>query len=88
MNRRHFDLALSDKCLLVGSALLLGLIGLGLALSRDAEDTEQHTRLSTPLAPTGAAAADTRPIHQAQQASSSSLAPDRGAQSPQSSWVF
>jgi hypothetical protein len=35
MSRRHFDLALSDMCLLVGSAFVLALIGL--VLSREAE---------------------------------------------------
>jgi hypothetical protein len=37
MSRRHFDLTLSDKYLLVGSAFLLALIGL--VLSREAEVT-------------------------------------------------
>lgn len=81
MSRRQFDLALSDKCLLVGSAFLLALIGM--MLSRDAEVTAPRAGLTAPALPTGAA-----PVRRVQQIGSESLAPVWNAPPRQSGWVF
>jgi len=86
MNRRHFDLALSDKCLLVGSAFLLALIGL--ALSRDAEVTAPRAVLTAPALPAGAASGGVTGVRRVQQISRDSRAPVWNAPPRQSSWVF
>lgn len=53
MSRRHFNLAPSDLYLLLGSALLLALIGL--MLSRDAEVAAPRTAMTAPALPVGSA---------------------------------
>lgn len=86
MSRRHFDLALSDKYLLVGSAFLLALIGL--ALSRDAEVTAPRAVLTAPALPAGAALGGVTTVRRLQQISNDSLAPDWNAPARQSGWLF
>lgn len=87
MNRRHFDLAFSDKCLLVGSAFLLALIGL--ALSREAEVTAPRAALMVPALPPGATPDGVTTVQRLQQQiSSDSLAPAWNASPRQSGWVF
>ena len=81
MSQRHFDLALSDKCLLVGSAFLLALIGL--VLSRDGEVTAPRAVLTAPALPTDAA-----PVRRVQQISSDSLAPVWSDPARHAGWVF
>jgi len=73
MSRRHFDLALSDKYLLVGSAFLLALIGL--VLSREAEVTAPRAVLMAPALPAGAASGGVTAVRRVQQISSDSRAP-------------
>lgn len=84
MSRRYFDLVLTDKGLLAGSALLLLLIGV--ALSRDAEQARATAR------PAAAAVSSTR-LHAPrplalQRVSRANLAPAWNAPPRQSSWVF
>jgi hypothetical protein len=86
MSRRHFDLALSDKYLLVGSALLLALIGL--VLSRDTEMVAPRAVLTAPALPTGAAPGDVTSVRRVQQVSSDNRAPAWNAPPRQSGWVF
>lgn len=90
MSRRYFDLASSDKYLLVGSAFVLALIGL--VLSRDAEVTAPRAVLTAPALPTslptslptGAVPA----VRRVQQIGSDSLAPTWSDPSRKASWVF
>ncbi len=86
MSRRHFDLALSDKCLLVGSALLLALIGL--VLSRETDVTAPRAVLTTPALPTGAAPGGMTAVRRVQQISSDSLAPVWSDPARHAGWVF
>ncbi|MNF58530.1 hypothetical protein D3C84_400880 [compost metagenome] len=85
MSRRQFALALSDKYLLVGSALLLALIGL--VLSRDAEMTAPRAVLTATAMPTSLPT-ETVPVRRLQQISSDNLAPVWTAPPRQSGWVF
>ncbi|OHC42744.1 MAG: hypothetical protein A3J25_01370 [Pseudomonadales bacterium RIFCSPLOWO2_02_FULL_63_210] len=86
MSHRHFDLALSDKCLLIGSAFLLALIGL--VLSRDAEVTAPRAVLTAPALPAGAVPGGVTAVRRLQQISSDSRAPVWNDPPRQSGWVF
>jgi len=86
MSRRHFDLALSDKYLLVGSALLLALMGL--VLSRDTEMVGPRAVLTAPALPTGAAPGGMTAVRRVQQISSDSLAPVWNDPARHAGWVF
>ncbi|WP_300653919.1 hypothetical protein [Pseudomonas sp.] len=86
MSRRHFDLATSEKCLLVGSAFVLALIGL--VLSRDAEVAVSPAALTAPAQPIAAATGGVVMVRRLQQISSDSLAPTWSDSSRKASWVF
>ncbi|MCG4452991.1 hypothetical protein LJY18_06675 [Pseudomonas sp. MMS21-TM103] len=86
MSRRHFDLASSDKYLLIGSAFLLALIGL--VLSRDAEVAASHAAMLAPALPIAAATGGVVMVRRLQQISSDSLAPTWSDSSRKVSWVF
>jgi hypothetical protein len=86
MSRRHFDLALSDKYLLVGSAFLLALIGL--VLSRDAEVTAPRAVLTTPALSAGVVPGGVTAVRRLQQISSDSRAPAWNAPPRHAGWVF
>jgi hypothetical protein len=86
MSRRHFDLASSDKYLLVGSAFLLALIGL--VLSRDAEMAAPRAVLTAPALPTGAAPGGVTAVRRVQQISGDSLAPVWSDPARHAGWVF
>ncbi|WP_372873993.1 hypothetical protein [Pseudomonas sp.] len=86
MSRRYFDLASSDKYLLVGSAFVLALIGL--VLSRDAEVTAPRAVLTAPALPTSLPTGAVPAVRRVQQIGSDSLAPTWSDPSRKASWVF
>ncbi|SFP70515.1 hypothetical protein [Pseudomonas borbori] len=86
MNRRHFDLASSDKYLLIGSAFLLALIGL--VLSRDAEVAASPAAMLAPALPIAATTGGVVMVRGMQQISRDSLAPTWSDSSRKVSWVF
>jgi hypothetical protein len=75
MSRRHFDLALSDKYLLVGSAFLLAL-------------TAPRAVLTTPALSAGVVPGGVTAVRRLQQISSDSRAPAWNAPPRHAGWVF